>query len=111
MADCIFCKIAAGQMGSKLLENEHAVAFRDINAQAPTHALVIPKKHIEKLSDLQGADYDLMGPCVALANEVAKLDKLEGYRLVVNCGAVAQQTVWHIHFHVLGGRPFHWPPG
>lgn len=112
MADCIFCKIIAGQIPAKLeLENEHCVAFRDINPQAPTHILVIPRKHVAQLTELGADDYALMGECVRAANEVAKKAGLTGFRLVVNNGSEAGQTVWHIHWHVVGGRPMHWPPG
>jgi histidine triad (HIT) family protein len=112
MSDCIFCKIIAGQIPAKLeYQNEHVVAFRDINPQAPTHILVIPRKHIARLSELGEVDHALMGECVRAANHVAKQEELTGYRLVVNNGEEAGQTVWHIHWHVVGGRPMRWPPG
>ncbi len=114
MSDCIFCKIAAGEMGVKFLyETDTLVAFRDINPQAPTHVLVIPKKHIAKISDLSGEDIALVGEMVAAGNRIAATEKIaeDGYRLVFNCGRHGGQEVFHIHLHLLGGRPMNWPPG
>ena len=113
MSDCIFCKIAAGQIPAKIeYQNEHVVAFRDLNPQAPVHMLVIPRKHIAKISETEAGDLHLVGECIRAANELAVREKLgDGYRLVNNCGARAGQTVWHVHWHLLGGRAMGWPPG
>lgn len=113
MSECIFCKIIAGQIPSKIeLENEHVVAFRDTNPQAPTHLLVVPRKHIAKIAEVTPADLPLVGECIKAANELAEREQLaDGYRIVINNGALAGQTVWHIHWHVLGGRRLGWPPG
>ena len=111
MADCLFCKIAAGAIPvTKLAENEHALAFPDINPQAPVHALVIPKAHFASLAD---ADPATVGAVHALAVEVARLKGVagSGYRTVINSGADAGQTVFHLHLHLLGGRSMGWPPG
>ena len=111
--ECIFCKIASGQAGVQLLhEDDQVVAFPDINPQAPTHVLVIPKKHIEKVSDLASDEQDLPGRLVTVANELAVKLRLDaGYRLVINCGDQGGQAVYHLHLHLLGGRQMSWPPG
>jgi histidine triad (HIT) family protein len=112
--ECLFCRIVARKSPATfILENEHVVAFRDVNPQAPAHVLVVPRRHIERLSDLDDADAHVAGQCTLAANAVARdLNLVEsGYRVVVNCGAGAGQSVWHLHYHVLGGRPMTWPPG
>ena len=112
--DCLFCNIAKGKIPVKLLyEDELAVAFDDINPQAPVHFLVIPKKHIAKALDLTAEDNALVGHLYQVANKIARDKGIaeRGHRLVMNCNAEAGQTVWHVHLHVLGGRPMHWPPG
>jgi len=114
MSDCLFCKIAAGQIPAKLLhEDEEAVAFLDINPQAPTHLLVIPRKHIPTLNDLSSEDDALLGRLHRLAARLAAERGIatDGWRLVVNTNRGAGQTVFHIHLHVLGGRTMTWPPG
>lgn len=113
MSDCIFCKIIAGQIPAKLeYQDDHVVAFRDINPQAPTHILVIPRKHIARIADVQPDDLPVVSACIAAANAIARRENLDaGYRLVINNGAAAGQTVWHIHWHLLGGRNLGWPPG
>lgn len=114
MSDCIFCKIAAGQMkANTVLENEHVVAFRDINPQSPVHILIIPKKHVERVSSLVERDFFYLAEIHRAAQELARSEKIEesGYRLVVNNGADAGQTVDHLHYHLLGGRHLGWPPG
>jgi histidine triad (HIT) family protein len=114
LEDCIFCKIVAGEVpAGKIYENEEILAFDDINPQAPVHALVIPKKHLATLNDLEPGDAALMGRMLMASVHVAKLKGLEGsgYRLVTNCLAEAGQAVFHIHTHVLGGRRMSWPPG
>ena len=114
MADCLFCKIAAGEIPATLVhQDEHLIAFKDINPQAPMHVLIVPRRHIDTLNDLTPADDGLVGEMLrraaALAVEHGHGDR--GYRTVFNCNADAGQTVFHIHLHVLGGRSLHWPPG
>ena len=114
MSDCLFCRILAGEIpADKVHEDDDLLAFRDINPQAPTHILVIPKKHIASLSEADDADAILLGKALNLARDLADREGLVegGYRVVNNCGAEAGQSVFHIHFHLLGGRRFHWPPG
>jgi len=112
MAETIFSKIINKEIPADILyEDDDALAFRDINAQAPVHFLVIPKKPIPKLSDAQLEDQSLLGHLLLVANTVAKQEGLTDFRLNVNNGAGASQTVFHLHVHVLGGRPFSWPPG
>lgn len=111
MADCVFCKIAAHEIPSQILyEDADVVAFRDTNPRAPLHALVVPRRHFARLSELD--DADLAGKLTLAAARVARdAGHGENFRLVVNNGAGAGQSVWHVHFHVLGGRAFTWPPG
>ena len=112
MDDCIFCKIVAGKIPAKKVgENEGAIAFPDINPCSPVHILVIPKKHVASLNEV--GDGSVMGPVFALAEKVAKDNHLDqsGWRAVVNTGPDANQLVFHVHVHVLGGRKMGWPPG
>jgi histidine triad (HIT) family protein len=112
--DCIFCKIVAGEIpAGKVYEDERAVAFRDINPQAPTHALVIPRSHVASLNEADEADEALLGHLLVVAARVARQagHADAGYRTVINTGAQAGQTVFHVHVHVLGGRGLTWPPG
>jgi histidine triad (HIT) family protein len=114
MSNCLFCKIVAGQVpGAIVYQDDRVVAFKDINPQAPMHVLVVPRRHIATLNDLATEDDGLLGELIrrgaALAREHGHADA--GYRTVFNCNADAGQTVFHIHLHVLGGRPFTWPPG
>jgi histidine triad (HIT) family protein len=112
--DTIFGKIARGEMDADIVyENAQVVAFRDINPQAPTHVLVIPRKAIATINDIEPDDRALVGELFLAAKEVARLEGLEqsGYRVVMNCGEGAGQSVFHIHLHVLGGRTLQWPPG
>jgi len=114
MSDCIFCKIISGEIpGDVVYENEDVLAFRDLNPQAPTHILVIPRRHIATINDLQDADAELLGKMYLAAKEIAKNEGIDeaGYRTIMNCNAGAGQTVFHIHLHVLGGRQMNWPPG
>ena len=114
MSDCIFCKIASGEIpAKKLIDDEEVVAFRDLNPQAPEHILIIPRQHIERLAHADESQTALMGKLLSVANKLAKELKLDetGYRIVVNNGESAGQSVWHLHFHLLGGRDFQWPPG
>ncbi len=113
MTDCLFCKIIAGKIPSKkVYEDEKAFAFEDIKPQAPTHVLIIPKKHIVGIDQATEADAKLVGYCQLVAAKIAKERKLEqGFRTVYNVGPDAGQTVFHLHLHLLGGRQMHWPPG
>ena len=114
MTDCIFCKIISGDIpGDIVYQNDDVLAFRDLNAQAPTHILVIPKKHISTINDLQAEDAELVGKMYLAAKQIAKDEGIDesGYRAVMNCNAGAGQTVFHIHLHILGGRGMSWPPG
>jgi histidine triad (HIT) family protein len=112
--DCIFCKIVAGEIPAQLVyEDEGAVAFRDINPQAPTHVLVIPRTHVASLAEAGEGHESLLGRLLLAAARVAREAGLaeSGYRTVINSGAGAGQSVFHLHLHVLGGRPLKWPPG
>jgi len=113
MSDCLFCKIVDGKIAAKIVaENEHAIAFRDTNPQAPTHVLIVPRKHIPSLNELTDGDAELVGRLHLFAKQIAADEKLgDGWRAVFNTGPQAGQTVFHIHLHVLGGRPLGWPPG
>ncbi len=114
MSDCIFCKIVSGDIPStKIYEDEQVIAFRDINPQAPTHILVVPKRHIPGVNELAEQDEALVGHVYGvIARLVRELGIAEtGYRVIVNSGADGQQSVPHLHFHVLGGRLLAWPPG
>jgi len=111
---CLFCGIVAGEIGSDMVaEGDEWVAFRDIHPQAPTHVLVVPRRHVATLDDLDVGDGPLVGTLVGAAARIAREEGLVegGYRLVVNCGAGAGQSVFHVHLHLLGGRGFSWPPG
>ena len=113
-SDCLFCKILANEIPADIVyESETAVAFRDINPQAPTHVLIIPRKHIATINDIEEDDRAIVGSLYSAAREIAREEGFsnEGYRAVMNCNEAAGQTVFHIHLHLLGGRPFSWPPG
>lgn len=110
MNDCLFCKIIKKEIPSKIvLESDEIFAFHDIAPQAPVHILIVPRKHIATLDDLE--DHTIIGKITQTASGIAKDLKLEGYRLVFNNNEIAGQSVFHIHCHLLGGRPMHWPPG
>jgi histidine triad (HIT) family protein len=114
MNSCIFCGIASGQTGADILfEDEQCAAFRDMNPQAPTHILVIPKRHISSLNDLGEAPHTLMHHLFSTVRNLAESLGLSktGYRVVINTGADGGQTVFHLHLHLLGGRSMQWPPG
>lgn len=114
MSDCLFCKFVSGELQANVVyENEQVLAFRDINPQAPLHVLVVPKRHIATLNDLEVGDTELLGQMYLAAKEVATGAGYadSGYRTVMNCNADAGQTVFHIHLHVLAGRGMSWPPG
>jgi len=111
---CLFCRIANGEISArKVYEDDDVFAFEDINPQAPTHVLITPRKHIASLDDLGDGDAAIIGTTIARAADIARTLHLnsDGYRLVANTGEAAGQTVFHIHFHILGGRNFGWPPG
>ena len=113
MASCIFCKIAAKEMSAKIVhEDATSVAFHDINPQAPVHILVIPRKHFASAQETEEADEPLLGHLHRVAAKLAGEFKItDGYRIVLNTGLGAGQSVFHFHLHLLGGRPFRWPPG
>ncbi|MGH9531143.1 MAG: histidine triad nucleotide-binding protein [Terriglobales bacterium] len=113
MSDCLFCKISSGEiLSSKVYEDDRVFAFDDINPKAPTHVLIVPKKHIRGLKEATAEDAELLGHCQLVAAEIARQrDIEEGYRTVYNVGARAGQSVFHLHLHLLGGRPLRWPPG
>ncbi len=113
MSNCVFCRIAAGEMPATVVyRGIDIMAIRDIHPQAPTHILVIPLKHIESLTAMQADDVDLMGRLIVAAKDIARNEGLDpGFRLVINSGRQAGQTVFHLHVHLLGGRAMHWPPG
>ena len=110
---CIFCRIASKEIPSGIVyEDAEVVAFRDLSPQAPTHVLVIPRRHVGSLDDMVETDAALLGAMMLVAKRVAGAAGLAaGYRVVANCGVDAGQSVSHLHFHVLGGRPMAWPPG
>ena len=112
--DCLFCRIVAGEIPATIVfQDESVVAFEDVNAQAPSHVLVIPRRHIATLNDLTEQEEGLVGHLVTTGARIAaeRGHAQEGYRLVMNCNAAAGQTVFHIHLHLLGGRTLGWPPG
>jgi histidine triad (HIT) family protein len=114
MTDCLFCKIVAREIpGSIVYEDDHVLAFNDINPQAPTHVLLVPKRHIASLNDLTPGDDQIVGELARRAAAIAKERGIaaNGYRTVLNTNRDAGQTVFHIHLHLLGGRPMQWPPG
>ncbi len=113
MNECIFCKIVQGDIpANKVYEDEKVVAFHDLEPQAPVHILLIPKKHIKSTDDISKEDEFLMGYMMGKVKEVAeKLELLNGYRVVINCGEDGMQTVKHMHMHILGKRKMKWPPG
>ncbi|HJR08732.1 MAG TPA: histidine triad nucleotide-binding protein [Pyrinomonadaceae bacterium] len=112
--DCIFCKVVAGEIPADVIyQDDRALAFRDINPQAPVHALVIPREHLDSLDDAAGSDERLLGHLLRVAARVANEQGLSesGYRTIINTGAGAGQSVFHLHVHVVGGRKLSWPPG
>lgn len=113
MSDCIFCKIANKEIPSQFVyEDDLVVAFKDLHPKAPTHILLIPKKHIEKLSDMKVEDISLGGNLLLAVSKVAEKEgiKENGFRVVINNGKYAGQEVFHLHFHILGGKPMSWNP-
>ncbi len=113
--DCLFCKIVAGEIKADIVyETDHLLAFRDINPQAPTHVLIIPRRHVATINDVAVAEAeDEIGRLFAAAAHIARLEGIadDGYRAVMNCNEAAGQTVFHLHLHLLGGRNLSWPPG
>jgi histidine triad (HIT) family protein len=110
--DCLFCRIVRKEIPAKLVaEDEHCVAFRDINPQAPVHVLIIPREHVPSLN--QATDAAMLGRLSLMAADIARKEGVAeaGYRTVINTNAAAGQTVFHVHLHLLGGRSMHWPPG
>jgi histidine triad (HIT) family protein len=110
--DCLFCRIVAGEIPAQIVaSDDDCVAFRDINPQAPTHILIVPRRHVRSLDDLD--DPGLIGTAMRTAAELARREGIveDGYRTVINTNAGAGQTVFHLHVHLLGGRRFAWPPG
>lgn len=112
--DCVFCKILAGDIPADIVyESDTVCAFRDINPQAPTHAVIIPRQHIATINDIGEDDRTIVGSLFLAAQEIAHQEGVaeQGYRVVMNCNQAAGQTVFHIHLHILGGRSLSWPPG
>lgn len=114
MADCLFCKMASGEIEPDIVyQDDDVLAFRDINPQAPTHVLVVPRTHISTINELENEHAELVGRLYLVAAKVARQDGIaeSGYRTVMNCMEGAGQSVFHLHLHVLGGRRMDWPPG
>ena len=112
--DCLFCKIINGEIPSeKVYEDEYVYAFNDISPTAPVHVLIVPKKHISTINDIEDNDAELIGHIYLAAKKIAQEKGIaeDGYRVVTNCNQMAGQTVFHIHFHLLGGRELNWPAG
>ena len=113
MSSCLFCQIATGEWPAAIVyRGDGVIAFRDIHPQAPTHILIIPTKHIVSVAEATVEDEGLIGRLIVVAREIAQQENLnKGYRLVINNGSQAGQSVFHLHVHLLGGRAMHWPPG
>lgn len=113
MKDCLFCKIVAKEIPSeKVYEDELVYAFKDVSPQAPVHFLIVPKKHISSIDELEESDRELVGHIMLLVKKLTgELGLTNGYRVVINCKEDGGQTVEHLHFHILGGRSLNWPPG
>jgi len=113
MSDCIFCKVVSGAIPSrKAFESDDLLAFHDVNPQAPVHLLLIPKRHVASLDEIRDEHRELLGKLLGAIPQIARDNGMAGaYRVVNNCGAAAGQSVFHIHFHLLGGREMNWPPG
>ncbi len=114
MENCLFCKINRGEIPAvKVYEDDRVFAIEDIHPQAPVHLLIIPKAHRATVMDIEAGDHETIGAIFSAAGTLAKERNLDrsGFRVVLNCGEGAGQSVFHIHYHLLGGRPLHWPPG
>ena len=112
--NCLFCRIVKGEIPSKVvMDTMDILAFEDVNPQAPVHILIVPKRHIEKVSDLKDTDAEMAGKLLLAANQLARENGIQesGYRIIFNCNKDAGQAVFHLHLHLLGGRKFSWPPG
>ena len=111
---CLFCRIAEGEIPADVIRSDQdLLAFRDINPKAPTHILIIPRKHITSVADMEAGDAEIIGKLFLAAKELAREEGISGtgYRMVINAGEDGGQTVFHVHLHLLGGRPMGWPPG
>ena len=111
---CLFCSIITGDVDANIIfHNKDVIAFTDINPQAPVHALIIPKRHIESINELEDTDKEIVGKLFLAARDIAKQEGFSqpGYRVAMNCNSAAGQTVFHIHLHLLAGRELGWPPG
>ena len=113
MEDCIFCKIASSEIPSDIVyKDDVCVAFRDVNPQAPTHILVIPREHIQSVNEINESNSGIIAHIFEVISKIAKEENLtNGYRVVSNIGEDGQQSVPHLHFHIIGGRSMQWPPG
>ena len=114
MSECLFCRIVSREIPARIVaEDRETLAFQDIRPQAPTHVLIIPKTHLPTVAHVTENTASVVVGCVLMANAIAKQAGVaeDGYRLVINCGSQAGQTVWHLHVHLLAGRPMTWPPG
>ncbi len=114
MTDCLFCKMVSGEIApDTIYEDDDVLAFRDINPQAPTHVLVVPKQHVSTINDLDADSSVLVGKMMLAAAKIAQQEGFaeQGYRTIMNCNAHGGQTVFHLHLHLLGGRVMGWPPG
>lgn len=112
MSDCLFCAIVNGKIAARIVRQDGTtVAFEDINPQAPHHVLIVPRRHIASVADLAPDDGPLMGELLLAARAISAERGIADYRLVINCGPAAGQSVYHIHVHLLGGRVLGWPPG
>ena len=112
MENCIFCNIINGKIQSeKIYETDEILAVKDIAPQAPEHIIIVPKKHIATLESIDEKNYDITGKLILAATKIARERNLDGYRIVINCNEIAGQTIFHLHLHLLAGRPMHWPPG
>jgi histidine triad (HIT) family protein len=113
MRDCVFCRIVRGEAPARLIyQDDDVTAFHDLHPQAPVHVLIVPNRHIVGVAEVERADESILGTLFTVARQVAEdLGVADGYRLVANNGPLAGQSVFHLHLHLLGGRPFRWPPG
>ena len=114
MEDCLFCKIDQGEIPSeKIYDGEGVFAIKDVNPQAPVHILILPKKHFSTIMEIEDGDQKLIGSIFTVANKLAKENGLTdtGFRMILNCGRGAGQSVFHVHYHLMGGRALNWPPG
>jgi len=109
--NCLFCRIVSGEMGTRIYEDELVAAFEDIHPQAPNHTLIVPREHLASSAEFTPRHEPLAGHLLVTATRLAREKGLDSYRLVMNCGEEAGQSVFHVHLHLLGGRTFGWPPG